>query len=174
MTSLPFRARALSLVRKQGVAQFSLGPFQDHNVRPRCAIEKPIARRARAHIAWLLANKICMSRNNPPVEAHRGEARRGKERRSEVSARLVPFDHFHSYRISNYLRYTHAVTGWLRAREYLIRIIELNIIMRETRRRKAYCSLPLDVSKFLLFAAFAKISLLWCEKKKIRDRDRRV
>lgn len=32
VTSLPFRARALSLVRKQGVAQFHSSPFQDHNI----------------------------------------------------------------------------------------------------------------------------------------------
>jgi len=40
VTSLSFRARALSLVRKQGVAQFYLSPFQDHNVSPIAAIEE--------------------------------------------------------------------------------------------------------------------------------------
>lgn len=60
VTSLSFRIRALSLVRKQGVAQFYLSQFQDHNISLMRAIEKRITFSLLAGTS----NKTLMSRNN--------------------------------------------------------------------------------------------------------------
>lgn len=59
VTSLSFRIRALSL-RKQGVAQFYLRQFQDHNISLMRAIEKRITFSLLAGTS----NKTLMSRNN--------------------------------------------------------------------------------------------------------------